>query len=449
MIGRAGILEGLLPTIVTRADVPDDIESVLTIRPGAEVGPRDVGVNAEELRRAWAGFERVYRSGIHPAMQVCIRCRGEVLIDRALGYASGAGPGDGPDEPRVVCTPDTPFNLFSASKAVTAMVIHLLDQRHLIHLDDPVCEYIPEFGVHGKQWITIRHVLTHRAGIPNLSADALDLDLLAEPERIVEILCDAHLLWRPGRQLAYHAISGGFLLGEIVRRVTGLDIRAFHEREIVRPLGFRWMNYGVAPEDFDMLARNYFTGPPVLPPASLLLRRALGVDFYRVSDMSNDPRFLTAVMPAANLFATAEELSRYYQMLLEGGAIGGVRIFDPRTIRRATSEQSYFELDLTLGVPLRYGMGFMLGGRWLSLYGQDTSYAFGHLGLSNIVSWADPERQIAAAVTTSGKPFLYPEIVFLLDAVRRVTLACPKVAPSDRVFDLRPPILERRSSIPL
>jgi CubicO group peptidase (beta-lactamase class C family) len=256
-------------------------------------------------------------------------------------------------------------------------------------------------------------------------------------------------MWRPGRQLAYHAISGGFVLGELVRRVTGLDIRAYHEREIVRPLGFRWMNYGVAPEDFDKVARNYFTGPPVLPPASLLLRRVLGVDFYRVSEMSNDPRFLSAVMPAANLFATAEELSRYYQMLLEGGALDGVRIFDPRTIRRATSEQSYFELDLTLGVPLRYGMGFMLGGRWLSLYGQDTSYAFGHLGLSNIVSWADPERQLAAAVTTSGKPFLYPEIVFLLDAIRRITLACPKVAPSDRVFDVRPPVAERRSSVPL
>ena len=449
MSDRPGILDGLLPTIVTRAPVPDDIESVLAIRPGVEVNPREVGVDAGALRRAWAAIERVYRSGMHPAMQVCVRCRGEVLIDRALGYASGGGPTDGPDEPKVPCTPDTPFNLFSASKAVTAMVIHLLDQRHLIHLDDPVCEYIPEFGVHGKQWITIRHVLTHRAGIPNLSADALDLDLLAEPDRIVEILCDAHLVWRPGRQRAYHAISGGFVLGELVRRVTGLDIRAFHEREVVRPLGFRWMNYGVAPADFGVVAQNYFTGPPVLPPASLLLRRALGVDFYRVAEMSNDPRFLTAVMPAANLFATAEELSRYYQMLLEGGALDGVRIFDPRTIRRATSEQSYFELDLTLGVPLRYGMGFMLGGRWLSLYGQDTSYAFGHLGLSNILSWADPERQLSAAITTSGKPFLYPEIVFLLDAVRRITLACPKVAPSERVFDLRPPILERRSSIPL
>ena len=439
-------MSSFLPTIVTRTRVPADVESVLTIRPGAEGSARDVGVDPAGIQRAWAAIERLYRSGIHPAVQVCVRCRGEVILDRALGYAAGGGPGDAPDEPKVPCTPDTPFNLFSASKAVTAMVIHLLDQRHLIHLDDPVCEYIPEFGVHGKQWITIRHLLTHRAGIPNLSADALELDLLNEPDRIVEILCDAQLVWRPGRQLAYHAISGGFVLGELVRRVTGMDIRAFHDREIVRPLGFRWMNYGVAAADVDTVARNYFTGPMVLPPASLLLKRVLGVDFHRVAELSNDPRFLTAVMPAGNMVATAEELSRFYQMLLEGGALGGVRIFDPRTIRRATSEQSCFELDLTLGVPLRYGMGFMLGGRWLSLYGQDTSQAFGHLGLSNIVSWADPERQLAVAVTTSGKPFLYPEMIFLVDALRRITLACPKVSPSDRAFDLRPPVGPRAAS---
>ena len=401
------------------------------MRPGAEVDPRDVGADPAKVARAWSALERVYRSGIHPAIQICVRCRGEILLDRAIGYARGGGPGEveGGEE---ACTPDTPFGLFSASKAVTAMLVHLLNQRHLIHLDDPVCEYIPEFGVHGKQWITIRHVLTHRAGIPNLSADALELDVLHDPDRIVEILCDAEPVWRPGRQLAYHAISGGFVLGELIRRVTGVDIRSFMQREIVEPMGFRWMNFGVEAHDVERVARNYFTGPPVLPPFSNLLHRVLGVDFHRVAELSNDPRFLTAAVPAANLVATAEELSRFYQMLLRGGELEGVRIFDPRTVRRATQEQSYFELDLTLGVPLRYGMGFMLGGRWLSLYGQDTVHAFGHLGLSNIVSWADPERQIAAAVMTSGKPFLYPEMIVLLDVMRQITAACAKVPPSER-----------------
>jgi CubicO group peptidase (beta-lactamase class C family) len=427
----------LLPNVITRAPVPTDVESVVSVRPGVEVDPRDVGADPEGIGKAWASFERVYKSGIHPAMQISVRCRGEVLLDRAIGYAAGGGPGDLPGARKVPCTPDTPFCLFSASKAITAMLIHLLDQRHLIHLDDPVCEYIPEFGVHGKQWITIRHLLTHRAGIPNLSADALDLDLLQHPGEILGILCDAHLVWRPGRQLAYHAISGGFVLGELIRRVTGVDTAAFMAREVCEPLGFRWMSYGVAPEDASTVARNYFTGPPVLPPISTILRRVLGVNFHRVAGLANDPRFLAAVIPAANVVSTADELCRFYQMLLEGGELGGVRIFEPRTVRRATSEQSYFELDLTLGVPLRYGMGFMLGGTWLSVYGYDTRYAFGHLGLSNIVSWADPERGVSAAVMTSGKPFLYPEMIYFLDVMRQITAACPKIAhPAERTTAL-------------
>jgi CubicO group peptidase (beta-lactamase class C family) len=186
------------------------------------------------------------------------------------------------------------------------------------------------------------------------------------------------------------------------------------------------MNYGVAPEDVDEVARNYFTGPPVLPPISTLLRRALGVDFKKATELSNDPRFLTAVIPAANVMASARELSAFYQLLLDGGELAGVRIFDRRTVRRATSEQSYLEFDLTLGLPLRYGMGFMLGGKWFSLYGIDTQYAFGHLGFTNIVGWADPERQIAGAMMTSGKPLLYPEIYHAFELLRQINNACPK-----------------------
>ena len=222
---------------------------------------------------------RLYRDGLHPAMQICIRRRGEIIMDRALGYARGGGPDDPPDAEKILATPETPFNMFSASKAVTAMVIHLLDEQHLLHLDDPVCEYIPEFGRHGKQWITIRHVLTHRAGIPNVPPEAMRLELLDRPEEIVEILCDTNPMWRPGRRLAYHAISGGFVLGEIVRRVTGDDIRNVLAAEILEPLGFRWMNYGVAPDDVDKVALNYFTGMPVMPPLSWMFRRFLGVDF--------------------------------------------------------------------------------------------------------------------------------------------------------------------------
>src|SRR5206468_2751488 len=126
-----------------------------------------------------------------------------------------------------------------------------------------------------------------------------------------------------------------------------------------------------------------------LPPLSTILGRALGVEFRRAIAMANDPGFLTGIVPSANLVATANEMSRFYQLLLQGGELDGVRIFDPRTIRRATSEQSYLEFDFTLLLPFRYGMGFMLGGQWFSPYGPDTQYAFGHIGFTNVLTWAE------------------------------------------------------------
>ncbi len=413
--------------LITRTRIPATLESVTTVRRDAEVDPRSVGVDPDAVARIWSAAEHLYESGIHPALALCVRRLGKVIIDRALGHASGNGPHDPPETPKVLATPDTPFGLLSGTKAVTAMIIHLLDQRNMIRLDDPVCEYIPGFAVPGKQWITIRHVLTHRAGLPNPPPETMDLDLLEHPDRILELLCDVPLAWRPGRQLAYHAVTGGFILGEIVRRVTGKTIRAVHDDSVRRPLGFRWMRYGVLPADVGRVAVNYFTGFPALPPISTILRRALGADVERIVEISNDPRFLTAIVPAASMVATADELSRYYQLLLNGGLLDGVEVFDRRTIRRATVEQSYLEFDFTLGLPLRYGMGFMLGGKYWSFYGPDTRFAFGHVGFTNVVGWADPERQVAAALLTSGKPLFYPALYHAFDLLRQIGVASPKL----------------------
>jgi CubicO group peptidase (beta-lactamase class C family) len=410
--------------ILTTCRVPAALAAVTSV--GHETDPRDVGASAAGLDRVWRAVEGLYGSGLHPAIQLCVRRRGAVVIDRAIGHTAGNAPDDPPDAPKTLATPATPFTIFSAAKAVTAMVVHLLDQRNLIRLDDPVCEYIPEFAVRTKQWITIRHVLIHRAGLPNIPPEAVHLDLLTSPAAIVDLLSRLQPTWRPGRQLAYHAFTGGFILGEVVRRVTGKTIREVLEEEIRAPLGLRWFGYGVRPEEVGLVARNEFTGVPVVPPISWLFERALGVGFREATALSNDPRFLTGIVPSANVVATANDLSRFYQLLLNGGTLDGVRIFDPLTIRRATSEQSYLEFDLTLFVPFRYGMGFMLGGEWLSLYGPETQYAFGHLGFTNIISWADPEREVAAALLTSGKPLVYPQIYHLFDLTRQIGLACPK-----------------------
>jgi CubicO group peptidase (beta-lactamase class C family) len=402
--------------------VPQDLREVTVI--GDETTPRDVAATPEGVRQVWAAAEAMYRTGLYPALQLCIRRHGSVVLHRALGHASGNGPTDPQDAPRTPVSLDTPFLLYSASKAITAMVIHKLDEQRQLHLDDRVSDYVPAFEVGRKRWITIRQVLAHRAGIPNLPPGAMDLGLLDQPQRVVDLLAAAEPTFRPGRRLAYHAVSGGFVLAEVVRRATGEDIRQVLRKQIAEPLGLRWLSYGAAGEDADRVARDDVTGLPVWPPFSWAFRRALGTGFRDAVRIANDRRFLEGIVPSANAVATAAELSAFYQCLLDEGELEGVRVFDKRTIRHATSEQAYWDLDFTLGVPVRYGLGFMLGGE-VSLFGLRTPRAFGHLGFTNIFTWADPDRRLAVALLTSGKAFLSLDLARLVALIVQIGRAFP------------------------
>ncbi len=373
-------------------------------RTATEDDPRSVGLEAGAVADIWSAAEKTYAAGLYPAMALCVRRRGKVVIDRAIGHARGNAPHDPLGSPRVQATPATLFNLFSASKMVTAMLVHLCSQRGLLHFDDRVVDYLPEFGQHGKHRMTIRHVLTHRAGIPHIPREFADLSLIEHPDQILQILAAQKPLWRPGRRLAYHALTGGYVLAPIVERLLGKPIRQVLHDEILAPLGFATFNYGIAPERVGEVAVNAFTGPAVLPGVSNLMRRALSVDFNEAVRISNDPRYLTGVVPAGNIIGTANEASRFMQLLLNGGELDGVRIFEPKTITRATMESSYHEIDLTMGAPVNYSMGFMLGARLASVYGLGTQQAFGHMGFTNIFVYADPSRDLAVALMTSGKP---------------------------------------------
>jgi len=405
--------------------VPDDLDAVTSV--GPEAAPGDAGTTRHAVESVFDATRKLYRTGLYPAVQICIRRRGAVVLNRALGFASGGGPGSARTE-RVTVTTETPFRIYSASKAITAMVIHLLDDRGVLHIDDRVCDYLPEFCRPDKEQITLAHVLAHRAGIANVPPGAMDLDLLARPEEIIRLIADMPRVTRPGRRLAYHAVTGGFVLGEVVRRAVGQDIRQVLHKEITEPLGLRWTSYGTGPLDAGRVAEDAVTGIHPGPGLAPLFRRALGVGFEEAVEMASDPRFLAGIAPAANGVSTAEELSAFYQCLLDEGEHRGERVFEPRTVHRATVEQSYWEVDLTLGAPLRYGLGFMLGQYPVSLFGWDAPHAFGHLGFTNIFSWADPERDLAAAVVTSGKPFLNAEILRLLSLIFTIGRVFPKIA---------------------
>ncbi len=413
------------PDPFRRIKVPSELAEITTI--GEEAPAAAGGLRAADVERIWSAVESLYRSGVHPAISLCVRREGEVVLDRGIGWAKGVGPEVPDDAERVPNTPATPHVIYSASKALTACVAHLLDQQGQIHIGDRVAEYIPEYASHGKEAITIAHVLSHRGGVPNLPAEAFAVENVDDRERIVEILCDAKPQSRPGQSLAYHAISGGYIIGEIVHRVTGKPIREVLASEILDPLGFRWTNYGVAAADVDAVATSHYTGAPVLPPLSNLLKRALGVSVGDAARLANEPEFLTGVIPAGNVVTTANELSRLFELLRRGGELDGVRVFEPRTIRRLLSEQSYLEIDFTLGFPTRFSLGMMLGAQRLSIYGPDTEHAFGHLGFTNIIGWADPERALSAAVITSGKPVLYPELPVFWNLMRTIGKVAPKV----------------------
>lgn len=416
------------PDPLRRIRVPHDLTPLVTRSP-RERDPAAVGMSADGVERIWRDVERLYRHGVHPAIGLCIRREGQVVLDRTIGWARGGGPKDDrvPVEQRELATPETPFCIFSASKAITATVVHLLDERGALHVGDRVAEYVPEFAGRGKHRITIDHVLSHRAGIPNIRKQALDLDRIDDREFLLHELADAMVRTRPGSRLAYHAVSGGFVLAEIVHRVTGKDIRQVLREEILDPLGFRWTSYGVAEEDLPRVGLGYPTGPPPLPPLSTLLDRALGVPLDHVTEISNDPRFLRSIVPAGNVVSTPDELSRFFDLLRAGGTLDGVRILEPKTIRRAIIERSHREIDLSLGAPLRHASGYMLGAKALSLYGPDTDSAFGHLGFTNVLGWADPRRELAVGLITSGKPAVAPHLPDFWALTRRIGLEAPKV----------------------
>jgi len=411
----------LLPVTVT----PFDPEEVTT-KSHRETDPRGVGLAGKDVEAIWQAVIHYYNLGLHPSLALCIRRRGEVILDRAIGHASGNSPQDPEGTPLVKATPDTLYNFFSGSKSITAMLIHLLHEQERLHVDEPVATFIPEFGKKRKHNITIRDVLTHRAGIPATPSEAIDLDLLKQPDEIVASFCDLEPTYRPGTVQAYHAVTGGFILGELIRRVTGQDIRQFLTQTIREPLGMKYFNYGVAPELLDRVAVDAFTGPIPTWPHKNFIQQALGASMRELVDISNDPRFRTAIIPSANLIATPEEICRFFETLLCGGTYEDVRVFEQRTVARATLRQTTGQVDRVLMFPVPFSMGFMLGNKTIGFYGPRTGKAYGHLGFTNVLGWADPERDISVAFMNTGKPLLAAKMVAWLNVMRVISSRVPR-----------------------
>lgn len=388
-----------------RIRVPTDLDAV------TDVGAEDhSGIDRARVERIWAATQHWYSAGMHPAIQVCLRHNGNVVLNRAIGHGWGNGPDDPPDVDQIPVSTATPFCVYSAAKAITTTVVHMLVERGQFSLDDRVCDYLPGYTSHGKDRTTIRHVMTHSAGVPFPTGPRPDLRRMNDSDYAREQLALLRPVYRPGLVHMYHALTWGPLVREIVAAATGRGIREILATEILDPLGFRWTNYGVAEQDVPLVAPSHPTGKPLPAPIARAFRLAVGGTMHQIIPFSNTPAFLTGVVPSSSTVSTADELSRFAEMLRRGGELDGVRIMRPETLRAAAAPCRRLRPDIATGLmPLRWGTGYMLGSTRFGPFGRNAPSAFGHTGLVDIAVWADPDRGLAAGVVSSGKPGRNPE----------------------------------------
>ncbi|WP_261718607.1 serine hydrolase domain-containing protein [Streptomyces sp. FZ201] len=300
----------------------------------------------------------------------------------------------------------------SATKGVAAAVLLLLHQRGQLDLDAPVGEYWPEFKARGKERVTVRQVLNHRAGLPVLDRPLTPQEAL-DPARGPEAVAAQAPAWEPGSAHGYHALTYGWMLDEIVRRITGQSAGERIAAEIAGPLGADfWLGLPAAEESAGRAGRvGDIEGPE--PPAGAVLRarpkRSVTAAYTDPDSLTrrafaaitpfpeqNEPAYRASALPATNGIATADGLARIYAALI--GEVDGVRLFDEATAKLARAEESAGP-DRVLVVNTRFGLGFMLHGSASPFLSPDS---FGHPGRGGSLGFADPASGIAFGYVTNG-----------------------------------------------
>lgn len=406
-----------------RIRVPADLDAVTdrADEDHSEIDPAAV-------ERIWDAARHWYAAGMQPAIQICLRRNGKVILDRAIGHGWGNGPADPVDAEQVPVRTSTPFCVYSAAKAITTTVTHMLVERGDFSLDDRVCEYLPNYTSHGKDRTTIRHVVTHSAGIPFATGPKPDLKRMDDSEYAREMLGRMKPIYRPGLVHIYHGVTWGPLMREIIAAATGRSIRDILAEQILDPLGFRWTNYGVAEQDVALVAPSHVTGKPLPAPIAKAFKTAVGGTPQQIIPFSNTREFLTGVVPSSNTVSNAHELSRFAEILCRGGELDGVRVMSRETLRAATKEARRLRPDLATGLaPMRWGTGYMLGSTRFGPFGRDAAGAFGHTGLTDIAMWADPQRALSVAVVSSGKPSGHPEAKRYPALLNTINAAIPRI----------------------
>ena len=348
-------------------------------------------------------FVKNFESGAELGASVCFVRDGAKVVDLWGGYVDTARTRE--------WQPDTLVNVYSTTKGMAAICAHICIERGLLDIDAPVAKYWPEFAAKGKERIPVRWLLSHQAGLA-APRRRISVEELFAWHPFVTALAEQEPWWEPGTRHGYHALTFGHLVGELVRRVSGKNIGRFFRENVAAPLGADF-HIGFGPE-LDARTSDLYGEflPPDLPPAAL--EGPLGKFFRDMTDpttltgsafgnpslrdgLVNTRAWRAAELPAVNGHGTARALARIYGVLARGGAQDGVTLLSPEAIARASEEQAFGPDAVLGGMPMRFGLGFMLRHDLMPI--APNPRAFGHPGAGGSIGMADPDAKVGFGYT--------------------------------------------------
>ncbi len=351
----------------------------------------------ERVREAFAsGFER----GVELGASLAIEIDGKRVVDLWAGSAD-----------RHSSSPwqaDTLVNVYSTTKGITALCAHRLVDEGRLDLDAPVVKYWPEFGQAGKDRIPVRQLLNHRAGLPALRTIRPG-EALFDWNTMTAALAAETPWWTPGEKHGYHAVTFGWLVGELIRRVTGKSVGTYLREEVAGPLGADF-HIGLGPELQARAARltqmkpsevtpEYKTGQPNIvevimkDPAGVTSRAFANPPTMAKPGVANTPEWRAAEIPAANGHASARGLAALYSAAATGKTVGGRPFLSAASLMECHTEGSH-GTDEVLKISSRFGSGFMLCQDFKGGSFSPNPRSFGHPGAGGSLGYADLDAKI-------------------------------------------------------
>jgi CubicO group peptidase (beta-lactamase class C family) len=361
-----------------------------------------------------AAFAENFESRGEIGAGVCLSVGGAVVVDLWGGWRDAA------------CTQswqrDTLVNVFSVGKAVAAVCVARLVGQGQLGFDQAVAEVWPEFAAAGKQDVTVRQLLSHQAGLPALRA-AVPAGSVYDWDAMCTRLAAEEPWWPPGTAHGYHVNTFGFLVGELVRRVSGRSLGAMVRHEVAGPLGAD-LCIGVPAGDLGRVAEFIGHAEPaarrdgdgdLTDEQRMELHAYFNPPEFSGAGVINTTQWRMAELPSTNGHATARGIARLYAALVAGGQIDGVEVVAPGALAEAVVEQVYGE-DRILHRPSRFGIGFQLTQDERPL-GPNPG-AYGHFGAGGSLGFCDPEAQLAFgyAINTMGPRWQNPRNAALITA---------------------------------